>query len=984
MRLCYFEIILSAREETVLIKRKFFFFIVIVTSAIIMFFGYFYYSYVSNLIFKESATHLTEIYSQVGHSLSNLLSENWSAMNMWIPYLNDTDDDGKIKLYIENIRNTSAFTDFYFLNKDGSYCTIGGDKGSMDLGKNMKKLMDEGQNVVSDTALIDRSELVVFAVPCPEGTYMNFSYSAIAISFNNDDIVSLLSAKTFNDNAVNYVIYPDGRVVVNNRGEHGDKINNFWRMLTERSNSLNEDNIQQYRSDICYNVSGVDRINIDGEPYYLTYESIGFKDWILIGIVPTDIVNSNINSIQSVTMSASVSVVVIIASLSILYLLQKNYVSIRQRDTEIRYREELFSVLSNNVDDIFLMLSAADFSVGYVSPNIERILGISHSDAMADVRIIEDSVKSGKNGAVREKFMGLSDCERKEWDSEYIHRTSGQTLWFHVTALRNKISGDDKYILVLSDRTKERKANLALHHAVNVAKQANNAKSSFLSNISHDIRTPLNAIIGFATLAGNETDNPEVTKDYLSKILTSGKQLLGLVSDILDISVIESGRLTFNITEVDLSQLLYEIRTVISNQAAEKHQTLTVSMNGVKHETVRCDRHRLEQLFINFLSNAIKFTQKYGKVSLVLTENSTDKNGISEYEIHVIDNGIGMSKEFTEKIFDPFEREGIDKNAGGTGLGMPISKSIVDAAGGSITLHTQQGKGTEFTIKLPFETVFEQKTVSDCKHLSALIISDNEKHTADTAKTLRKLGVESDCFGLSDVSELGGITKNKSYDIFVSDVQSVDPVSVYLSENNLSDITCIVITENLSELSLSKYPDCVSGVCLFPLLTYDIRRILNEHCSAFDDSDNAENERKQTHDEAIKVLNGKYILLAEDVIVNVQIVKAILAKYNVNIEVAADGRKALEMFSNNPDYYYDVILMDLQMPIMDGYDSTREIRSIQSDYAKNIPIIAMTANAFSDDMDKARQCGMNDFLIKPVGIDELAAVLMRAVKEEKQ
>ena len=170
-----------------------------------------YYSYVSKMIFIESATHLTEIYSQVGKSLSNLLTDNWSAMKMWIPYFNVADSDENIREYIYNIRETSAFTDFYFLSESGSYCTIDGNKGNMDLGRNMKKLMEDKENVVSDTALIDRSELVVFAIPCPQGKYMDFSYSAIAISFNNKDIISLLSAQTFGGQAVNYVIYPDGK-----------------------------------------------------------------------------------------------------------------------------------------------------------------------------------------------------------------------------------------------------------------------------------------------------------------------------------------------------------------------------------------------------------------------------------------------------------------------------------------------------------------------------------------------------------------------------------------------------------------------------------------------------------------------------------------------------------------------------------------------------------------------------------------------------
>lgn len=460
-----------------MIRKNFACLLIVTATLIVMLSAYIYNVISSKLIFKESATHLNEIYSQVGNSLSNLLSENWNAMDMWIPYLEDTDDDKKIRTYIENIRRIGTFTDFYFLDKDGSYCTVDGNTGRMDLGRNMRILMEEGKNVVSDTALIDRSEHIVFAVPCPENKYGDFSYSAIAISFNNDDIISLLSSNTFNNMATNYIVYPNGRVVVNNKGEHGDELSNFWRMLADSSDNLSQDNIQPYIAEICYNESGVNRLTLGGKAYYLAYHSIGFKDWILIGIVPCSVVNENINRLQTITMSASVSVIALICTLSVLYLIRKNYLNLRKKDSEIKYREELFSVLSNNVDDIFLMLNTEDFSVEYVSPNIERILGISQSEAMSDKSLTENSAVTDKDENIRENLIRMSVGDRKEWERNYMHRSSGNTCLFHITALRNKIDGEDRYILVLSDRTKERKTNLALHSAVNEAKKANNAKA---------------------------------------------------------------------------------------------------------------------------------------------------------------------------------------------------------------------------------------------------------------------------------------------------------------------------------------------------------------------------------------------------------------------------------------------------------------------------------------------------------------------------
>lgn len=941
--------------------------IILLTVITTLLFSEAYYTYVSKVIFNESATHLTEIYSQVGKSLSNLLTDNWNTMKMWIPYFSDADSDANIKQYICNIRETSAFTDFYFLSDTGSYCTIDGNTGSMDLGKNMKKLMADKENVVSDTALIDRSELVVFAVPCPEGKYMDFTYSAIAISFNNKDIVSLLGAQTFDGQAVNYMIYPDGRVVVNNKGEYGNGISNFWGMLSEKT-PLSDEAIKKYRTEVCYNGSGVDLFEINGKTHYVVYESIGFKDWILIGIVPTTAVNKSFNELQTITVTACVSFVAFISFLSILYLTCKNYASIRFKDSEIKYREELFSVLSNNVDDIFLMLDKNSFSVGYVSPNIERLLGITPRDAMYDIGVIESALEENRF-AIRRRFADMSEGERAEWDSIYKHQQSGASKWFHITALCRTISGQKKYILVLSDRTKERNINQALKNAVNEAENASKAKSTFLTNVSHDIRTPISAIISFATLARNENYNSPIVNDYLSKIKISGDYLLGLISDILDMSSIESGKLTFNNSNVDISEVLYDIRTVMNTQAAEKKQKLTVSMRGVVHENVYCDQCRLEQLIINLLSNAVKFTQEGGDISLTVTEKAGKVANIPIYEICVKDNGIGMSEAFKEKIFEPFERERkVAGNIQGTGLGMPITKNIVEAVGGTITVNTKQGKGTEFIVDLPL-SVRVKNNNSDLSGLTALIAVKDRDIAEDAAFVLNKLGISCDF----DDGQLK-YQNDKHYDIIISICDQADNIQKYITENKLEDTLLIVACDNTQSLNAQQIAPYIGQICTVPFLTYELRKIIDNRPVC----DTPETEGSETAED---ILKGKCILLAEDVEINCRIVKAMLSSYSVEIDTAENGIEALEKIKTQGEYYYDCLLMDILMPSMDGYECSRAIRQIKSDYASKIPIIAMTANIFSEDREKAAKCGMNAFLTKPVHTKQLVETLIRVLSE---
>lgn len=647
----------------------------------------------------------------------------------------------------------------------------------------------------------------------------------------------------------------------------------------------------------------------------------------------------------------------LISFLSILYLIHKNYISIRLKDTEIKYREELFSVLSNNVDDIFLMLDKDSFAVSYVSPNIDHLLGISPDDAIRDIGLLESALEDRTNYAVRSKLACMTKDERIECDSVCTHQKNGESKCFHITVLCRIIGGQEKYIIVLSDRTKERLINRTLKNAVDEAERANKAKSTFLSNMSHDIRTPLSAIISFAMLAGREKGNTELTNDYLSKIMISGNYLLGLLSDILDMSRIESGKLTFDISDVDISEILFDIRTVMYTLAIEKKHKLTISMSQVIHETVRCDRRRLEQLLNNLLSNAIKFTPDGGIITLDISEEASKTDNISIYEIRVSDNGIGMSEEFKNKIFEPFERERkVTSNIQGTGLGMPITKNIVDAAGGTIKVNTKKGKGTEFIVRLPFP-ITEKGVNKPFPELSAFIAITDSKIREETCTALKKLGIHTDIEN--------SITKQRQCTRY--DIIATIPDRITEFEKGDTDTLYIAVTDSAQR---SKIPCSLSHsvqICTVPILTYELRKIISSHFNLEDS--------KVSSTVKSSVLSGKRILLAEDVDINCCIVKTMLSPYGAEIETAENGAVALDMIKSHDKGYYDCIIMDIQVPIMDGYECSRAIRQLDNGYAPDVPIIAMTANVFSEDRNKAAEYGMNTFLTKPVSTKRLVETL---------
>lgn len=330
------------------------------------------------------------------------------------------------------------------------------------------------------------------------------------------------------------------------------------------------------------------------------------------------------------------------------------------------------------------MLDAEDFRVDYISPNIERLVGISESSARENIRVVDRLVRDKDTVLILDKLGEILPGEQRDWDREYIHQKTGNERWFHVVALCRDILKQKKYILVLSDRTKEKEISQTLEGAVAAAQSANRAKSTFLSNMSHDIRTPMNAIIGFATLAAADVENTGKVKDYLAKILSSGNHLLSLINDILDMSRIESGKISLDETEVNLSDLLHDLKTIIAGQIHAKQLDLYMDVIDVVDEDVYCDKMRINQVLLNLLSNAVKFTPPGGTVSVRVAQVSGASEGMGSYEIRVKDTGIGMSEEFVSRIFEPFEREHSStvSRIQGTGLGMAISKNIIDMMGG--------------------------------------------------------------------------------------------------------------------------------------------------------------------------------------------------------------------------------------------------------------------------------------------------------------
>ena len=524
--------------------------------------------------------------------------------------------------------------------------------------------------------------------------------------------------------------------------------------------------------------------------------------------------------------------------------------------------------------------------------------------------------------------------------------------------------------------------NAKLQVAVEKAESANRAKSTFLSNMSHDIRTPMNAIIGFTTLALSNIDDTDRVKDYLGKTLASSNHLLSLINDVLDMSRIESGKIHLEEVEVNLSDVLYDLKTIVSGQIYAKQLELYMDAMDVTDEDVYCDKTRLNQILLNLLSNAIKFTPAGGTVSVRVRQLAGKVRGCGQYEFRIKDNGIGMSQEFAQKIFEPFERERTSTVSGiqGTGLGMAITKNIVDMMGGTIEVQTAQGKGTEFTVCVPMRAQTEQRPVekiTELEGLKALVVDDDFNTCDSVTKMLVKVGMRAE-WTLSGKEAVlrarQSIEMSDVYHAYIIDwrLPDMNGIEVTRQIRSLHDDTPIIILTayDWSDIEVEAKAAGVTAFCAKPMFMSDLRETLMSALG-----------QKQT--DAVQGLlpdknadfKGKHILLVEDNELNREIAQEILREYGFLVDTAENGAVAVEKVSTAAPGSYDLVLMDVQMPIMDGYTATRKIRALDDPARAKLPILAMTANAFDEDRRNALESGMNGFLSKPIVIGDLVQEL---------
>lgn len=607
--------------------------------------------------------------------------------------------------------------------------------------------------------------------------------------------------------------------------------------------------------------------------------------------------------------------------------------------------------------------------------------------------VCEEDREMVRQATSREEIeKGLSEGKQYHVNFRTIRRA--QPEYYQMKIVRAGIrSGRGSIVLGIRSVDKEIRNEMEqrglLKDALMQANRASKAKSVFLSNMSHDIRTPMNAIVGFTSLAMKHIDNRERMEEYLKKIMTSGNHLLSLINDVLDMSRIESGKIRLDEKACSLPEILHSICNIVQADVHAKQLELHIDTLDIRNEDIYCDKLRLNQVLLNLLGNAVKYTGAGGAINMRITEKAGAPDGFAQYEFSIKDNGVGMSDEFVEHIFEPFEREKNSTTSGiqGTGLGMAITKNIVDMMNGTIEVESELGVGSTFTVSFVFRTRKDEKeeqAIPELKNCRALVVDDDFNTCDSVSYMLGQIGLRAEwtLSGKEAVLRTKQASMRKDgYLVYIIDWLLPDMNGIEVTRRVRQvmgdNVPVIVLTAyDWSEIEEEAKEAGVTAFCSKPLFMSELRKCLRTVIGA------EEQVEEEKEGGAVQFKAGR-ILLAEDNELNQEIAVEILGGAGFTTEVAENGKIALEMLQRSDPGYYQLVLMDVQMPVMSGYEAVREIRQLENQRLADIPVIAMTANAFEEDKQEALRNGMDGHIAKPINIELLFTTLNKVLAREK-
>lgn len=690
--------------------------------------------------------------------------------------------------------------------------------------------------------------------------------------------------------------------------------------------------------------------------------------------------NAKTNTMAVVWGTALIALAVLVSATSVH--------AITKRNEDIFHNNALFHIISENVDDVFMIYDLVEERVEYISDNVERILGFSAEDYKNNIWIarayLDDETFRRLSGGFKKPDIG------EVQQNQFIMTDPKTGNEKELSSRRYPIVENGrvtKFVFVTSDLTEGNRTQRMLQSALERAENANIAKREFLSRMSHEIRTPMNAMTGTIRTMEYDLANPARMREHLRKLNMSTLHLLDLINDILDMSKIESGKMKIEKHEFSLNAMLSEITDIMQPKAEESKQAFDVLLKNAPCDMVKGDDTRIKQVLLNFLSNAIKFTPERGKIRMSVEEMDRRGNQV-RLKFEVRDTGIGMHEEFLEHLFEPFEQEQSStyRKYGGTGLGMALSKALVESMGGTIEVESVPDMGSVFSFELWLEIAdaggISIKTSDEIKSFHVLIVEDDAEMREHLKIQCSQLGVETSAAssGVEAVKLMR--EKKEKFDLCLIDLYMPDVDGIHTAEwirsEALEGVYIVLMSaydhKNIEQEALA------AGVDDFltkPVMRADIYRIL-QHISGELTCAADEKEQAESYD-----FTGRRLLIAEDNELNMEVARELCEHVGFEIEGAYNGKEAVEKFAASEEGYYDAILMDVHMPVMNGNEAARAIRELKRKDAHSVAIIAMTANAFYEDAAEAIKSGMNEHLAKPIEPEAIFAALKKFLYDKK-
>ena len=884
---------------------------------------------------------------------------------------------------LKAMQDNSLFNTIEFVDKDG--LNINAEGAVEDVSE--REAYIEGMKGNSGYFMVPDSEngketLIVFYAPLH---YQGEIIGVLKGIYRRERMKEILSTEFFGTQAKNYLCKSDGTVIVYCGADSAPE--NILESFPDTM-KITEEQQAEIRNAFAEHMSyGYSYAGTQGTGNaYIT--SIQDGDFMLIQTFPSSVTDGMLNEANGAGVDLEAQLIAAFGIYIACLLLTRWH----QKKKLVSEKQEMFEIVSA-VTQLFERFVIVDFEKNTYEYLKNKESGIPSEGTYSELvdyfdgKYIRDENNVDMACMISKEYIQSKLSRDTPYLQQEYRIQRDEQKWenMSVLCLRWEDNIPQQVLLAIQDVTllkeNELRNRMALKDAFEAADEANRAKSDFLSHMSHDIRTPMNAIMGMTAVAVMNIDDKERLMDCLNKITLSSRHLLALINDVLDMSKIESGRVTLSVEEFEISKTVESLLAIIHPQIQAKNQHLKVDVANITHEGVIGDPLRLQQVFVNIMGNAVKFTPEGGTITLRINEKPSHIQGSGCYEFIFADTGIGMQKEFLEKIYEPFSREesGDSRKIEGTGLGMSIARNIVRMMNGDIQIESEPGVGSRFTVMVYLKLQEEQEENVEClKELRVLVADDEQDACEHTCDILRSIGMQADGVFSGDAAierlQLAWESA-KEYAVVILDWKMPGKCGVETAKEirrKLGNEVPIIILSayDWSSIEQEAREAGVNAFIAKPLfksrLLYVLKSVIEQP---------GKEEGSEVDEFAQSNYSGKRVLVVEDNDLNIEIAEELLTYVGIQVEKARDGKQAVETLRGKPENYYDLVFMDIQMPVMNGYEAAREIRASAREDLKAIPIVAMSADAFSDDIQKAVLAGMNDHVAKPIELSKLLAAL---------